>query len=163
MNGLIERPGQTSILHTARGPLTLQTEITGEPPALVTILDFCGRVLKSFKRTLPSGSEPQHYNEQAKRWHATVEHEVRESLRRRVPIGALAIPGPSAASSSGTTLHPHAPQAREVVARLFTEAMAAYARRDLDSAAAVLEACEALLPGDAEIRGAIMALQRERG
>lgn len=157
MNGLIERPGQTSILHTARGPLTLQTEITGEPPALVTILDFCGRVLKSFKRPLPSGTDPQHYNELAKRWHATVEHEVRESLRRRVPIGALAIPGPS-----GASLHPQASQAREVVARLFTEAMAAYARRDLDSAAAMLEACEELLPGDAQIRGALAIVQRER-
>jgi hypothetical protein len=155
MNGLIERPGQTSILHTARGPLTLQTEITGEPPALVTILDFCGRVLKSFKRTLPSGSEPQHYNELAKRWHATVEHEVRESLRRRVPIGALAIPGPTA--------HAQSAQSREVVARLFTDAMAAYARRDLDSAAAMLEACEELLPGDAQVRAALAVVQRERG
>lgn len=139
------RPGQTSLLHTARGPITLQTEITGDPAYIVTILDFRGRVLKSFKRALPSETEPHLRHELAKRWHATIEQEVRDSLRRRVPLARL---------GGGE-------QALEVVARLFLEAMAAYARRDLDSAEAVLLACDHLMPGDARVGAALVNVRGE--
>ncbi|MFV8751523.1 hypothetical protein ACNOYE_13340 [Nannocystaceae bacterium ST9] len=140
MIGELERvyPGRTSLIQTGRGPLTLQTEITGCPPAVVTILDFRGRVLKTFRRTLPDQLEPHEHAELANRWHAEAEAEVHATL-------------------AGRTANPNVPR---VVARLFIEAMVAYRRMDRASARAVLRACDALMPGDSRIGAALIEVDR---
>lgn len=136
MNAPLEHvhPGRTSLMQTARGPLTLQTEIAGFPPEVVTILDFHGRVLKSFRRPLPVGLDPRGRAELANRWHAEAELEVRSTLARRTK--------PATGGHS-------------VVARLFLAALVAYHQMDRTSARAALLACDALLPGDPRIGAAL--------
>lgn len=136
MNAPLEHvhPGRTSLMQTARGPLTLQTEIAGYPPEVVTILDFRGRVLKSFRRPLPGGLDPSERVELANRWHAEAEIEVRSTLARR--------------SKPADPSNP-------VVARLFVAALVAYHQMDRISARAALLACDALLPGDPRIGAAL--------
>ena len=125
------RPGLTSLIQTARGVMTVQTEIVGEPAQLVTIVDFRGRVLKIWRSAL--GINPVELDS-ARRWHQKIDGEVRENLTRlaRRPADRSAIVGAS----------------------LFVEAMRAYAIRDYAGAGAILSVCATLLPHDRRIEAA---------
>jgi hypothetical protein len=129
----------TSLIQTARGVMTVQTEIVGEPAQLVTIVDFRGRVLKIWRSAL--GVDPAGLDS-ARRWHQKIDGEVRESLTRvaRRPADRSAIVGAS----------------------LFVEAMRAYAVRDYAGAETILSGCERLLPHDRRIDAARAAAKRGR-
>lgn len=142
------RPGRTSMIRTARGVMTLQTEVAGDPLEVVTIVDFRGRVLKSFRTEVPPalrGREAE-LMDFANDFHAGIEAQVHQSLeaaRQRHRSDAE-------------------PELGGVVAELFVEAVQAYARQELDTARAVLRACDALQPGDPRIRAALARLEGRR-
>ncbi len=130
------RPGLTSLIKTGRGLMTVQTEILGEPARLVTIVDFRGRVLKSWQSSFlvdPGDLDA------ARRWHQTVEKDVRASL------GRAAKRAPDRTSS--------------VAACLFSEAMRAYVERDYARASLLLDSCARLVPDDARVAAARERLQ----
>ncbi|MFV8751520.1 hypothetical protein ACNOYE_13325 [Nannocystaceae bacterium ST9] len=104
---------------------------------VVTILDFRGRVLKSFQRAVPADLPSAAHGELANRWHAETEAEIRSMLTSRS--------GPSEG-------------VKAVVARFFVEALIAYQQMDRDSTHALLRACDALLPGDPWIGNALATL-----
>ena len=134
---LAKLPGLTSLIRTGRGLMTLQTEIVGQPAELVTIVDFRGRVLKTWRQTLAPGLEECEAQPLARRWHADIEARVRANLQR------------AAQRQSGD----------ETLAHLFLAAAGSYAGRDLHTARAVLEACELLAPDERRIRDALAHLR----
>jgi hypothetical protein len=140
-NEASSRPGLTSLIRTGRGLMTVQTEISGDPAQLVTIVDFRGRVLKTwtspFRVELDSAEAPV----SIRRWHGEIEVRVRESLSR--------------ASQRKSRKQGQS----EAVAHLFLAAMQAYRERDFATAYGVLRGCELLLPEDARIRGALRRLR----
>lgn len=126
------RPGLTSLIHTGRGIMTVQTEVIGEPAQLVTIVDFRGRVLKTWRSSfLVSAADV----DSARRWHQQIEVEVRGTLSRAAR---------------------KLPEQRDnnVAACLFVEAMRAYGVRDFERAQTLLDACDRLVPGDVRIGSA---------
>lgn len=141
------RPGLTSLIRTGRGLMTVQTEIVGEPAQLVTIVDFRGRVLKSWKGPLLVAPNDPAAPSLARKWHAEIEARVRESLSR------AAHKRPSGDRRRAE---------EEAVAHLFIAAMQAYADRDYPTARSVLEACALLLPEDPRIRTALQRLTSRR-
>lgn len=138
---LASRPGLTSLVRTGRGLMTVQTEIVGHPAELVTIVDFRGRVLKTWRAPLTVGPLDPAAPEHARRWHADIEARVRESLARAA--GRNAKPSTDA----------------DVASHLFLAAAEAYAERDLETAKEVLIACELLLPDDERVRAALDRLR----
>jgi hypothetical protein len=127
--------------------MTLQTEIAGDPLEVVTIVDFRGRVLKSFRSEVPPalrGREAE-LMDFANDFHASIEAQVHESLE--------------AARQRNRS---DEPELGGVVAELFIEAVQAYARQELDTARAVLRACDVLQPGDPRIRAALARLDHRR-
>ena len=131
------RPGLTSLIRTGRGLMTLQTELVGQPTRLETIVDFRGRVLKTWHSPFHIDPQSPDGPGQIRAWHAKIEERLRAQLsavaKRRSPGGE---PGP-------------------VVAELFIAAMRSYAERERSTALALLEICEYLQPGEARVRAAI--------
>ncbi|MCA9696475.1 MAG: hypothetical protein KC431_03035 [Myxococcales bacterium] len=115
--------------------MTVQTEIIGDPAQFVSIVDFRGRVLKTWKSPLCVDTSDPRLPGLARRWHQDIEARVRDSLNR--------------ASQRKQD------QEGEAVAHLFTAAAQAYADRDLNTARAVFSACALLLPDDTRIRAAL--------
>lgn len=136
------RPGLTSLIRTGRGLMTVQTELVGEPASLVTIVDFRGRVLKSWTSSFSIETSSPEAPAAIRRWHNDIEARVRDNLAR------AATRRPESASASNV-----------VVSHLFIAAMQAYSDRDLDTALAVLRACELLLPDDPRIRAGLQRLR----
>ena len=137
-------PGRTSMIRTARGIMTLQTEISGSDPEVVTIIDYCGRVLQRTSEPLP----PELVDEAeitrfANACHAAVESSVYESL-----AAAAARPRRRAAD-----------ERRRLASWMFVRAMRAYAQQDLVSALALLHSSERLLPDDPRIVAALAVLE----
>ena len=138
------RPGLTSLVRTGRGLMTVQTELIGDSTSLelVTIVDFRGRVLKTWRSPFALHADDIHTPEQIRRWHRDIEARVREKLacvaRRR----------------------PESEAAGTVVAHLFVEAIRAYGERDFKTAKALLRACDLLQPDEARIK---TGLERLRG
>jgi hypothetical protein len=137
------RPGLTSLIRTGRGLMTVQTEIAGDPGTLVTIIDFRGRVLKTWHSPFVIIPADPAAPEKIRRWHAEIESSVRNNLTR---------------VSERQRITPN----HEPVSHLFVAAARAYAERDLDTAGALLRACELLLPDDPRIREALRHLPRTR-
>lgn len=137
------RPGLTSLIRTGRGLMTVQTEIVGDPGTLVTIVDFRGRVLKTWRSSFVVATADLAASETIRRWHAEIERGVRNNLSR---------------VSERQQIAPN----HEPVSHLFVAAARAYAQRDLDTAAALLRACELLLPDDPRIRAALRQLPSPR-
>jgi hypothetical protein len=133
------RPGLTSLIRTGRGLMTVQTEIVGDPGTLVTIVDFRGRVLKTWRSPFAVAPADLATPEKIRRWHADIESGVRNNLAR---------------ASERQQIIPNL----EPVSHLFVAAARAYAERDLDTAAALLRACDLLLPNDPRIRAALRQL-----
>ena len=130
------RPGLTSLIQTGRGVMTVQTEVVGDPARLVTIVDFRGRVLKSWKSSFLV--DPGDLDE-ARKWHRGVADEVRENLAR------VARRSDDRSASVGAVL--------------FVEAMRAHAVHDAARAGALLSACARLLPGDQRVGAGLARLQ----
>lgn len=137
------RPGLTSLIRTGRGLMTVQTEIVGDPATLVTIVDFRGRVLKTWRSAFVVAPADLAAPEKIRRWHAEIESGVRNNLTRAAERERIA---------------PN----HEPVSHLFVAAARAYAERDLDTAAALLHACELLLPSDPRVRAALRQLSTSR-
>jgi hypothetical protein len=135
------RPGLTSLIRTGRGLMTVQTELVGEPAALVTIVDFRGRVLKSWKSSFSIASTDLAAPAAIRRWHNDIEARVRDNLAR------------------AANKRPSVETGNEVVSHLFVAAVEAYRRRDLETARAVMRACELLLPDDPRIRAGALRLR----
>lgn len=136
------RPGLTSLVRTGRGLMTVQTELVGEPAQLVTIVDFRGRVLKTWKSPFALAPDDHDAPEQIRRWHQEIEVRVREklaALARRRPQG----------EATGV-----------VVGHLFIAAMQAYCSRDLRTAYALLRSCDLLMPDEPRIRAALERVRR---
>jgi hypothetical protein len=122
--------------------MTVQTEIVGQPAELVTIVDFRGRVLKTWRSPFTVDEADPEVGALARKWHADIEIKVRESLAR-------------AASQRG-------PNGQPAVSHLYLAAAKAYAERDFETALAVLSACDLLLPDDARIRAALRKISSRR-
>lgn len=135
------RPGLTSLIRTGRGLMTVQTELVGEPASLVTIVDFRGRVLKSWTSSFSIASTSPEAPAAIRRWHNDIEARVRDNLARVAKQ------------------QPRAETNNEAVSHLFIAAMQAYADRDLETAREVLSACELLLPDDPRIRDSLVRLR----
>lgn len=136
-------PGQTSCLHLPGGTMTLQTELKGEPPHLVTIIDFRGKVVRRLSRQL---SDEDHDNLAlaVRRTHQEAERGIRASLRslHEARKGAP----PSAAPSTASLL--------------FVMASEALHRHDRDSATALLRAVAQLLPNDRRVEALLDQVAR---
>lgn len=132
------RPGMTSLIRTSRGLMTVQTELVGEPAELLTIVDFRGRVLKRWTSDFRVDQHSLDAPARIREWHNQIETKIRNSLAAATRKRAQA--GPS--------------QTGQVVGELFVRAMEAYAQRDFETAAAVLEACDQLLPNEPRVRAA---------
>jgi hypothetical protein len=116
--------------------MTVQTEISDEPSNLVTIVDFRGRVLKTWRsRFCVTPGDPT-APEIIRRWHGEIETNIRSTLAR-VADRQKSAPN------------------HEPVSHLFVAMARAYAERDLDTAVALLHACDLLLPDDPRIRAAV--------
>ena len=139
------RPGLTSLIRTGRGLMTVQTELLGEPASLVTIVDFRGRVLKRWTSSFSVSSGSPEAPAAIRRWHNDIEARVRDNLAR------------------AANRRPESSANNEVVSRLFIAAVQAYGARDLDTARAVLSACELLLPEDPRIRACVQRLRVKIG
>ena len=137
------RPGLTSLVRTGRGLMTVQTELVGESTSLelVTIVDFRGRVLKTWRSPFALHADDVHTPEQIRRRHHDIEARVREKL------------------ASVAQRRPESEATGTVVAHLFVEAMRAYGERDFSTARALLRACELLQPAEARIRTGIECLR----
>lgn len=137
-------PGRTSMIRMARGVMTLQTEISGTGPVeVVTIIDYCGRVLQRYSEPLP----PELVDEAeitrfANACHAVVESSVYESL-----AAAASRPRKRESDDRG-----------RLVSWLFVRAMRAYAHQDFASARALLRSCARLMPDDPRVAAALAAL-----
>jgi len=131
------RPGLTSLVRTGRGLMTVQTELVGDPAELLTIVDFRGRVLKTWRSPFTLDEHAASTPERIRSWHRNIERRLRDKLaavsRRR-----------SQTDVEG-----------DVVAHLFVAAIRAYGARDLDTACALLEACDQLRPDDRRVRAAL--------
>lgn len=138
------RPGLTSLVRTGRGLMTVQTEIVGEPAQLVTIIDFRGRVLKTWRSPFSLRADELGAPEQIRRWHHDIETRVREKL-------AQVARGRPQVDASGV-----------VAAHLFVAAMKAYGGRDLQTARALLRACDLLLPDDPRVGAALGRIEGDR-
>lgn len=136
------RPGLTSLIRTARGLMTVQTEIVGEPAQLVALVDFRGRVLKRWQGPVVGAPDDPEAAAQARRWHRQIEAQVRETLRR---AGGARAPQPAQAQRARG----------EAAAHLFAAGARAYAARDYATARALFEACARLLPDDPRVRAAL--------
>jgi len=134
------RPGLTSLIKTGRGIMTVQTEMVGEPARLVTIVDYRGRVLKSWQSSFLVAEGDY---EQARKWHARVEGEVRDNLAK-------------------VKQRPPQRDPAAVGACLFVEAMQAYAALDYDRAVAILQVCDGIVPGDRRVIAALARLRALR-
>lgn len=121
--------------------MTVQTELLGEPASLVTIVDFRGRVLKSWKSSFAIGSTDPGAPAAIRRWHNDIEARVCDNLARAANKRPLTETG------------------NEVVSHLFVAAVQAYRVRDLETARAVMAACELLLPDDPRIHAALLRLR----
>lgn len=135
------RPGLTSLIRTGRGLMTVQTEIHGESSRLVTIVDFRGRVLKTWTSPFEIDAGDPEVGGAIRQWHADIEARVRDSLAR------------------AARRQPQTRDASETVSHLFLAAMQAYGARDLETAIALLHACELLLPEDRRIRAGLRRLR----
>ena len=122
------RPGLTSLIRTGRGLMTVQTELVGKPAELVTIVDFRGRVLKRWSSDFRVDESSVEAPASIRAWHNQIETGIRNSL------------------AAASRKRPEPESTGEVVARLFMAAMGAYGQRDFQTAAAVLEACDQILP-----------------
>ena len=127
------RPGLTSLIRTGRGLMTVQTELFGEPALLVTIVDFRGRVLKRWTSSFAIESSSPEAPGAIRRWHNDIEARVRDNLAR------AANRRPQTQTHGG------------VVSHLFVAAVQAFSERELDTAHAILLACDLLLPDDPRI------------
>jgi hypothetical protein len=134
-------PGLTSLVRTGRGLMTVQTEIVGQPATLVTIVDFRGRVLKTWRSSFAVDEQDPALGDIARKWHADIEASVRETLKRAV------------------TRQRGDDEQQLAVSHLFLSAARAYAERDFETALALLGACELLLPDDPRIRAAIRRIR----
>lgn len=129
------RPGLTSLIRTGRGLMTVQTELVDDPATLLTIVDFRGRVLKTWRSPFTVAPADPTAPDQIRRWHAEIERGVRSNLAR-------------------VSERQRAESEQEAISHLFAAAVRAYAARDLDTAAALVQACSLLLPDDPRIRAA---------
>jgi hypothetical protein len=135
----------TSLIRTGRGLMTVQTELLGEPAALVTIVDFRGRVLKSWTSPFCVASSSPDAPATIRRWHNDIEARVRDNLAR------------------ASNRRPQSEANAQVVSHLFIAAVQAYSARDLSTARAVLRVCELLLPDDPRIRAWLSRLRDKTG
>ena len=138
------RPGLTSLVRTGRGLMTVQTEIVGEPAQLVTIIDFRGRVLKTWRSPFSLRADDHAAPEKIRRWHHDIATRVREKLAQ-VARG-----------------RPHSDATGVVAAHLFVAAMKAYGGRDLRTARALLRSCDLLLPDDPRVAAALGRIRGDR-
>ena len=130
-------PGLTSLVHAGRGAMTIQTEARGEPAYLFSIVDFRGRVLKTYRSPFPICRDSR-LSARARSWHAEVEAKVRATLER----------------AKRRDLE-RDPVVSEVVANLYLAALRSYSELDFETAFELLRACEQLEPKDPRVRSAL--------
>lgn len=136
---MTRRPGVTSSLHLPVGVLTLQTEIVGDPPEFVTVVDIGGRVMRTLRTPCRV--------ERADEIQRTVSR-VHAELMRRFVSNARARVKPSADN--------------DTAAQLFVLAVEAHAAGDDVGAAALMQCVADLLPDDARVRSNLAALDQSR-
>lgn len=149
------RPGLTSLVRTGRGLMTVQTEIVGQPATLVTIVDFRGRVLKTWRSPFAVDEHDAALGDIARKWHADIEASVRETLERAATRARRDGEQPAARGASRDGVR----DGLLAVSHLYLAAARAYAERDFETALALLGACELLLPDDPRIRAAIRRMR----
>ncbi|NVB40496.1 hypothetical protein G6O69_21830 [Pseudenhygromyxa sp. WMMC2535] len=140
-------PGRTSMIRTARGIMTLQTEIAGAPLQVVTIIDYRGRVLQRFTNDVPAHLTTEaELTAFANELHATIDTQVQAKLT------ASARPNPGRER-----------ERRLAVAELYRRALDAYAKGDSLTARALLRACDRIRPGEPRVRAALEDLASAAG
>ncbi len=126
---MTRRPGITSSLHLPTGVLTMQTEIVGNPPEFVTVIDVGGRIMRTFRnpcRVDESGDVQR------------VVSRVHAELMRRFVGNARSRVKPAVDN--------------DTAAQLFILALEAHAKGDTDGARALLLSVADLLPDNATVR-----------
>ncbi len=130
-------PGRTSSIQLPGGTMTLQTEVSGTPPQIVTIVVFRGRVLR--RSVVALGGE--------------VETDLESAVRRahndseRGLLRALQDVHPPPQEHPGA-----APVEPPTASLLFVMATEALARRDRGTAISLLEAVQDLIPDDRRVQ-----------
>ncbi len=122
--------------------MTVQTEILGDPAELVTIVDFRGKVLKSWRTPLRVAPDAPQAQSVARTWHDDIEVKVRDSLSR-------------ASQTRSKSRAKSRRQSGEAVARLFAAGIQAYSNSDFVTAKSVLLVCDELIGGDRRIAAAL--------
>ena len=131
----ITHPGRTSCVQLPGGTMTFQTELRGEPPELVTVIDFRGKVVRRVTRRL-SEDDWSDVERAVRLAHSEVERSVCSSLESL------------RAAKRGTE---PASAVEPTAAALFVMALEVLHRGDRGSAAALLHTVSALLPHDPRV------------
>ncbi len=163
------RPGLTSCLRLGGGTLTLQTEIVGDPPEIVTTVDYDGRTIRVFRGGLEEGGHTS-VEAAARAFHRAIEARLRARVDRVAASAGAAVP---AADGEGTRDVPEPPAPAEAsaeapppraagpeVAALFVDALRALHAGRRDEALRLLAVVDLLLPDDPRPRTLADAVRR---
>ena len=167
------RPGLTSCLRLGGGTLTLQTEIVGSPPEIVTTVDYDGRTIRVFRGGLAAGEHPS-VEAAARAFHRSIEARLRARVDRVVASTEAATPAPPADTSraaTGTSSvevgstaagegRPSDGDAGPAVAALFVDALRALYEGRGAEALRLLAVVDLLLPDDPRPRALAEAVRR---
>ncbi len=151
-------PGNVACIRLPGGNLTVQTEVQGDPPMVVSTVDYHGRTLKVLrKRIPPDGSR----HEVIRRFHEAVVAQIESGLARSLEAraaraGDQAPAHPEAAEEPPDT----APSQAVRPAALFVDALRAYGAGETDIALTLLEVVAAIRPDDPVIPAVRRALAR---
>ncbi len=152
-------PGKTSTLQVGGLKLTFQTEVSGDPLAITTIVVSKGRTLRTFSESLAELQRADPRRPVA----GLVEQAHRRVVDRlKLPQGPAQASQTASKSPSMPTSSPeqNAPGSTgQAASLLVVRAIEAFDRLDHQTALNLLEAAESLLPGDARLRRSIARLR----
>jgi len=135
----------TSFIELAAGAMSLHTEVTGDPPRVLSTAVYEGRVLKKVAIPMDAvrkAAPRADLGYVGERVHVRCEQNVRESLQELLRRG-----------------DDHTPP--ETVAALFMRVIDAYLRHDIATALIVLEALAALDPDARRLQSSLDRLRGE--
>ncbi len=152
-------PGDVACIRLPGGNLTIQTEVQGDPPVVVSTVDYQGRTLKVLRKPIPPDRSR---HEVIRRFHeavvAQIESGLARSLEARAARSGDEAPAPAEAAAEPPTT---APSEEVRPATLFVDALRAYAAGETDIALTLLEVVAAIRPDDPMIPAVRRALARK--
>ncbi|HGG58132.1 MAG TPA: hypothetical protein ENK31_10085 [Nannocystis exedens] len=160
-------PGKTSTLEIGGLKLTFQTEVSGDPLMITTIVVRKGRTLRTFSQSLTKlqnaepGRSVASLVEQA---HQRVVHRLKlpQEPSKKTPTANSTPPqtaGPSPTKTAQSTQQGAPGSAGQAASLLVIRAVEAFDRLDHQTALNLLEAAESLIPEDPRLRRSIGRLR----